>query len=689
MNRLLTFFLLSFPILSLSAQTYPALEGDSLTDGQKKSKVAVVLSGGGAKGMAHIGVLKVLEKAGIPVDIVTGTSMGSIIGGLYSAGYRADNLSRLVGEQDWTFVLSDKEDPRTESLYNRKKQNTYFLSKTLSTTDNGKIVGVGGFIEGKNLKTLFGKLTKRYPDSISFDSLPIPFACVATNIVDNTEYVYRSGKLAEAMRASMSIPGAFAPVRKGDMVLVDGGLKNNYPVDVARDMGADYVIGVTLQSKPRTADDIMASGNVLGQIVDINCKNKYDGNVALTDIHIAVDTEGYSTMSFTETAIDSLIKRGEQAAMRHWDAIIALKERLRMAADEPMASSEMSASQSPDAVSVQDSASVQMARTQMRASLGVRFDTEELVALQVNDEIHPKTSPLWLDATLRLGKRIMGRLDANFNPVGMTKMRFSYIFRRNDMHVNEEGSRAYNIVFNQHTLDVSLLDFNIRNFNVNIGAKWDYYNYNSFLVGTHLQNVPSSQDSEDYFIYYANIGYNSENKWYFPERGACFDAGYSYVNDNLLGYKKHVGISLINAMWRMSFPLTPRLTLQPMAYGRLIFGTDIPYSLHNVVGGDEFGRYLEQQMPFAGMGYIERADKQFVALRLRLQQRIADNNYVLASIVGAQQADRMRKILHNGPMMGYQIAYFYNTMFGPLGATLGYSNRTDKPYFYMNLGFNF
>ena len=121
---------------------------------------------------------------------------------------------------------------------------------------------------------LFDRLTAGYTDSISFDSLPIPFACVATNIVDNTEYDFHSGRLALAMRTSMSIPAVFSPVRLGDKVLVDGGLRNNYPADIAKAMGADYVIGVTVQGSPRTADDINSNASVIGQIIDVNCKNK-------------------------------------------------------------------------------------------------------------------------------------------------------------------------------------------------------------------------------------------------------------------------------------------------------------------------------------------------------------------------------------------------------------------------------
>ena len=297
----------------------------------QRKKVAVVLSGGGAKGMAHIGVLKVLEKAGIPVDYITGTSMGSIIGGLYAIGYNSHSLDSMVRVQDWSYVITDKEDLRNQSLNDRKKQNTYFFSTGMTLGKKDK--NAGGIIKGKNLAELFQQLCVGFTDSLDFNRLPIPFACVATDIITNEEVDFHSGKLPQAMRASMAIPAAFSPVRIGNKVLVDGGLKNNYPVDIARQMGAEIVIGVTVQGPPKEAEDMGGTMSILSQIIDVNCKNKVDENIAMTDLHMAVDTKGYNAASFSLEAIDTLVRRGEEEAMRHWDQIMALKERIGVKPD--------------------------------------------------------------------------------------------------------------------------------------------------------------------------------------------------------------------------------------------------------------------------------------------------------------------------------------------------------------------
>lgn len=656
------------------------------TDGGRK-KVAVVLSGGGAKGMAHIGALRVIEKAGIPIDIITGTSMGSIVGGLYAIGYDAHRLDSMVRVQDWSFLLTDKLEAHSPLLDNRERQNTYFLTKTFTLSKNKITNKQGGMIEGRNLDKLFNRLTAGYRDSIDFNSLPIPFACVATNIVDNSEYVMHSGVLSEAMRSSMAIPGVFSPVRKDSMVLVDGGLRNNFPVDIARQMGADVVIGVTVQEDLKSAYDLKSTSDVLMQIVNINCKNKYDENLAMTDVPICVNTSGYSSASFTASAIDTLMNRGEEAAMRQWDKLMALKRIIGVDSTfvprRPQLHPEAMLPDTLSEVSRKDRAGMIM------AGLGVRFDTEEIVALQINGSFTPAGSPLTTGLTLRLGKRIMARTDFIYDPIKAGRMRLSYIFRHNDLNLYYKGSRDFNMTYNQHSAILSPLNFNIRNFSLDIGIRWDYYDYNTMLSNVENENLKTIIAGGNYISYYAGVRYNSENKWYFPTRGSRFNASYSYNTDNFVGYNGKRGFSIIDASWRTALPLSQRLTLQPMAYGRMLFGSGIPLCCANVIGGDRFGTYVEQQMPFAGVGYAEHVDNQFVAVQLAAYQRIATNNYVLLKLSAACMSHKAADLLREPLMIGSQLAYFYNSMFGPLGASLGWSNRTKSVYFYINLGFDF
>ena len=723
----------------------------------KRKKVGVVLSGGGAKGMAHIGVLKVLEKAGIPVDIVTGTSIGSIVGGLYAIGYNAHSLDSMVRTQDWTYVITDKEDLRKQSLLDRKKQNTYLFNTGL--TIGKRDMSAGGLIRGKNLAELFQKLFVGYTDSLDFNKdLKIPFACVATNIMDNSEVVFHSGRLPQVIRASMSIPAAFSPVRIGDMVLVDGGLKNNYPVDVAREMGAEVIIGVTLNGKPKTAEDVTGTMKIVGQIIDVNCVNKYAENKALSDLWMNVNPHGYSTASFTSEAIDSLIRYGEEEAMSHWDEIIALKERIgiddsfRPTIHYPVRPNAMTERQhvtsftfenmTPQAeqflkqkfhLSKVDSIDAKLEQeltTSMRMDLfyqtaecqlipqaggvrvvlsagdrkslqlhaGVRFDSEEYAAVLLGLGIPLKTAiPVETDITLRLGKRLMARGEITVHPRFFTRPTFSYTFHRNDVDVYTYGDLDYNIRYNQSQAEILPINFDLRHFNLQMGLRWDFFHYRNKLGSEMAKQV--TLENQHFFSYRARLVLNTEDNWNFPTRGTRFNAEYAYLTNNFAqldvidaeGNKqgKTAGMSDVCANWRMSFTIGSRFTIQPMLYGRLLFGSVVPAVFGNAIGGEWFGHYVEQQMPFAGVGNLEYVHNQFVAAQLQAQQRIGKSIYVLLRVAAGQHAPKVKELLDYRTMIGAQGAFYYNTMFGPVGATLGYSNHTKKAYFFINLGYEF
>ena len=713
-----------------------------------RKKVAVVLSGGGAKGVAHIGALKVIEQAGLPIDIIAGTSMGSLVGGLYAIGYNAHSLDSIARGMDWAYVLSDREDMRRQTIEDRKRQNTYMLSRglTIGRRDNQG----GGIIKGKNLDVLLHKLCMGYTDSMDFSRLPIPFACVATNIVDNSEVDFTSGILPQAMRASMAIPAVFSPVRIGDQVLCDGGLCNNYPVDLAKKLGADVVIGVSVPDTLKKAGDLGSTFNILMQIVDLNTLNKYSDNLAITDVAIRVNPEGYSAASFTPAAIDTLLRRGEEEARRHWDDLIALKDRIGIGPDfvprrlNPLRPSVMTEkvrivgctfeNMTPrdeeflsqkfhlnrlDSINTKGEEEITTSmrvdlffqtatsrlveeedgyrliltagnRKTSQLNLGFRFDTEEMVALQLNANL-PLKETLYFssDLTLRLGKRILAGGEIIYHPSGvrLTRPAFSYYFRRNDIGVYYAGEREYTVLYNHHQAAIEPLNFSIRNFNFRIGLRWDYFHFNNKLQSADSREVEF--DNEHYFSYRASVNYNSEDDWHFPTRGARFLAGYAYITTNFARLNGVSGVSDVSASWRKSFAVSDRFTIQPLLYGRILFGDYIPHIFGNIVGGSTFGHYVEQQMPFAGLGHVEYAERHFAAIQLQAQQCIGRSHYVLVKASVAQHADELKDLLKTKTMIGGQIAYYYNSMFGPLGGSIGYSNRTKTPYFYINLGYEF
>lgn len=184
----------------------------------ERKKVAVVLGGGRAKGVLHIGVLKVLEEAGIPVDYVVGTSMGAIVGGLYAIGYSPAEIDSMVSRQDWTMLLSDRIKRSSQTFPEKENSERYILSLPVGKNKKDRLQG--GVIKGQNLQNLFANLTTGYHDSVDFNSFHKPFAAVAVDVVSGQDYVFRQGSLPVAMRASMAIPAVFTPVRLDSMVLI-------------------------------------------------------------------------------------------------------------------------------------------------------------------------------------------------------------------------------------------------------------------------------------------------------------------------------------------------------------------------------------------------------------------------------------------------------------------------------------
>jgi len=266
---------------------------------EKKSrpKIGVVLSGGGAKGIAHIGILKALEEEGIRPDFIVGTSMGSIIGGLYSIGYSADQLDSIIKEIDWDLVLSNNIPYNYISFEEKEYYNRFLVS--LSFKD-GKLEIPSGMIEGQMLGQVLNRYAWPAMKYDNFDEFPIPFRCVATDVSTGEPIVFKDGSLAEALRASMAIPTVFTAADLDTTLAVDGGILDNFPVDVVLKMGADYVIGVNVSDEGlEKAKDIGSMTGILMQVAMFPSLKKVKDDISKCDIYIKPDLKNYSTGSFS------------------------------------------------------------------------------------------------------------------------------------------------------------------------------------------------------------------------------------------------------------------------------------------------------------------------------------------------------------------------------------------------------
>lgn len=283
---------------------------EAKTSGQGRLKIGVALEGGGALGEAHIGVLKWFEEHHIPIDYLAGTSMGGLVGGLYATGKSADQLRNVLKAADWDLLLGG-ETPY-EDLSFRRKEDARDIPNSIQVGLKHGATLPPGLNSGHQVNLLIDRQTLPYSVVHSFDELPIPFRCVSTELVSGNAYVFQSGSLSDAMRATMSIPGVFAPVRRGNQIFVDGGLLDNLPTDVVRKMGADVVIAVHLQISPVAAKEIQSAFSILGRSVELVIAQTEIHGMSGADLLVKANVEKFSTMDYAK--VDELIKAGYEAA---------------------------------------------------------------------------------------------------------------------------------------------------------------------------------------------------------------------------------------------------------------------------------------------------------------------------------------------------------------------------------------
>ena len=312
--------------------------------------VGLVLAGGGARGLAHLGVIKYMEELGIPVDVVTGTSMGGLVGGLYALGYKHDQLDSLVRAIEWPTMMSDNI-PNKYISYTLRKYRDKFVVRIPHHYDEDDVVdkiknqqivekmaeetesntadmlsetisrmGVGlpdGYLYGLNVRNMLSSVSVGYQDSISFADLPIPYVCVATDLYAMTPKYWTSGSITDALRSTMAIPFYFRAVRREGEVLLDGGMRNNYPVDVAKALGADIIIGSDM-SIHRELNELNSPVDFLMQTITLlaSSTNGPAQEILANDRNVGVHHElkGYSMLSFDEASVNDIIDQGYRNA---------------------------------------------------------------------------------------------------------------------------------------------------------------------------------------------------------------------------------------------------------------------------------------------------------------------------------------------------------------------------------------
>lgn len=724
---------------------------------EDRPKVGVVLSGGAAKGFAHIGALKVLEEAGIPVDYIAGTSMGAIVGGLYAIGYEAHVIDSLVKEQDWRYLLSDEihRGNLPSFLKENKNREVYILSLPYELKikeKKGKVRLPPGIISGQNIYSLFSNLTIGYQDTIDFNHLPIPFACVAADSRSGTEVVFREGILPEAMRASMAIPGIFSPVEKDSMLLIDGGIINNYPVDIVRKMGADIVIGVLVSPNYKTI------GKNRGTIIEVIeqlglfiAKEKRDKNIANTDILITPDLHSYKMMDFEASAIDSIIQRGEQAAREKWDELAALKKilaimdtvDLRKKIDNPYilidsleiknirfeglerigeADMKKRLNLQNNKITKKD---LEIATSRIFASgwftkvfyrldgespfdliftvheknfstldLGIRFDTNDMAAILVHTPI--KTGSLLnsqLDATMRLSRNPYLRMDYSVKNGIFCKSAISGKSGRNEVDIYNRGETMYELDFLRNSIRLDFSEFHLHDMKLQVGTEIDHFYFIARLpVNPQMQNLGLNKKSNVYVNYFFNGTYDSLDKSNIPTSGQYFSFHYALYTDNFYQMQGKAPLNTLDIKYYKPVRLSDKLYIIPGVSARTIFNPNdnIPLMYANFVGGQYNGHYLPQQIALQGTRGMELLKNTVVAAQTNIRYHFIPNHCIHTNLNCIIYHDEWSKLLSGGQsFFGGSIGYSYNSIVGPMLLDVGYSSLSGSLYPFISIGYYF
>jgi len=276
----------------------------------KRPKVGLVLSGGGAKGFAHIGVLMALEKAGVKIDYIGGTSMGAVVGGLYASGYSATQIDSIFFNTDFDELLQDYIPRSSKSFYEKRNDEMYAITLPFHKLKIGIPIALS---KGMYNYNLLSKLTHKVRNINDFDQLPIPFLCIATDIEKGESVVLKKGYLAQAMLASSAFPSLFSPVEIDGKLLIDGGVVDNYPVDEVRKMGADIIIGVDVQDDLKDRNSLKDATRILVQITNLDMIKSMEQKKKITDVYIKPDVSNYGVISFDKG--QEIVKIGQETTM--------------------------------------------------------------------------------------------------------------------------------------------------------------------------------------------------------------------------------------------------------------------------------------------------------------------------------------------------------------------------------------
>ncbi len=737
-----------FLLISLlfSAQISLAQE-ETLTNQKQQPKIGLVLSGGGAKGLAHIGVLKVIDSLGIKIDYIGGTSMGAIIGGLYASGYTGNQIDSIFRKVDTEALIQDYIPRGAKNFYEKRNDEIYALTLPFDKFRLGLPTALSKGLYNYNL---LSRLTFHVSDIKDFKDLPIPFFCIATNVETGKEVVLDSGNLSKAMVASGAIPSLYNPIELDGKLLIDGGVVNNYPVELLRERGADIIIGVDVQDGLKTREDLKGAPNVLLQVSNLGMIEKMESKKKLTDIYIKPDIRGYNVMSFEEGAY--IIPKGVEAAT------IKEKDLLKLVPDPPFFRAPIKAQDSLIVSEIEINELQDFTRAYVRGKLKFKVNTKisfnDIVnginnlnasqnfrtinyyfdegstkgAKRFNLFLQEKEKTAFLKFGLHYDDLIKSGVLVNYtkkklfikNDVFSLDVVLGDNFRynlnyyidngfywsfgfnskmvsfnsniqndfNNGLTLTDLGLNSINIDFTDISNQIYLQTIFAQKFSIGAGGELKFLKIKSVNVGN---TSPVFEDSS-YFSLFGYMKFDSFDDKYFPKKGWYFNGelkSFVYSSDYTNEFQD---FTIAKADMGIAQTFFKKATLKLQCEGGFNVGDKSINYFDFVLGGYGFAS-INNFRPFYGYDYLSLMGDSYVKGSVILDYEIYRKHHLNFTAnyanIGNSIFDNVEDWLTKPQYSGYALGYGMETIIGPIEIKHSWSPETRDHYTWFTVGFWF
>jgi NTE family protein len=718
-------------------------------DSLPKPKIGLVLSGGGAKGLAHIGVLKVLEKYGIRPDFIGGTSMGAIVGSLYAAGYSAAQIDSLFHTIPFDDIMYNRFDRKYKSPFVKEHGKKTIIDFPFSTNDMS-IALPRGLSDSQRMFNLLADVLLPVQNIEDFSKLKIPYLCISTDIVTGKQVLFNKGYLAKAATSSALLPSVFRPLEENYHLLLDGGIVNNYPVEEVRDLGGNFIIGSDVQGQILEKDQIKDMAAILDQIIGFEMYKKMPLKIALTDLYIRPDINGIGITDFEK--IDTIIARGEKAAE------IALSKYEQLNKLQTFEAVKGLNYQRPDSL-IFDQIIIKgqqnFKREYILGKIGIKPHLKvsyhnfldginNLIGSDNFETVHyrfKKTNnqeQLIINLKERLNKASMG-LGFHYNELYKINVLLNFknkrIFNNNDLissdiiggnfmrynfdYFMDNGfklswgihsdfhqlSHRINVqdLFKEENYSINKLDFNYLQQTNNFYFQGNLNHFIYLKMGLQHQYktlftyVFSSQNDEAYYFgknhyfgNFASINIDSRDDCYFPTKGLLFKLKWTYNWSSSDYYRDFEPFSIFNFNLSWTQKILKPWYIQPNIKTGLHLSNTYNYDNIFYIGGmDDYAEY-DQMISFKPMSVLTVDATKFTAISFSNIFQISKKHFI--SIGGHYLLyDKSNDILPDQvqTLYGYHIDYGINSFLGPLKLNFGRVPKLQRNYFNISLGYEF